>query len=141
MSLHMNGKTKMSDILTEQEIADALSSKSFGRQHDARKIEAAVIKRLAAGVSVEPYATLHHDDGYFTTKQREHDLRYSEPMRTEVFTLDQLTTAIAAARVQAIHDCDGVIKALYKSATCGNDMISFAIAQGKIRALLGKEQS
>lgn len=65
-----------------------------------RIIEAAVIKRLAAGVSVETYATLHHDDGYFTTKQREHDLRYSGPMRTEVVTLDQLNTAIAAARVR-----------------------------------------
>ena len=71
----------------------------------ARAIEAAVIKHLAAGVRVEPYATLHHDDGYFTTKQREHDLRYSGPMRTEVVTLDQLNTALAAARVQENERC------------------------------------
>ena len=83
------------------------------------------IKKLAAGVSVEPYATLHHDDGYFTTKQREHDLRYSGPMRTEVVTLDQLNTALAAARVQ-------------ENERCAQFCHPSGLAYG-IRALLGKE--
>ena len=67
--------------------------------------QAAPVKEsLTTQTAVEPYATLHHCDGYFTTKQREHDLRYSGPIRTDVFTLDQLTTAIAAARVQMANE-------------------------------------
>lgn len=100
----------MTSILTEDEIngiADKHEAALGGVwPHEfAEAIIDATIKRLAAGVSVEPYATLHHDDGYFTTKQREHDLRYSGPMRTEVVTLDQLTTAIAAARVAENERC------------------------------------
>lgn len=62
--------------------------------------QAAVLAKLRGGVELpEPYATLHHDDGYFTTKQREHDLRYSGPLRTEVFTRDQLLAYGAAQRL------------------------------------------
>ena len=65
-----------------------------------RHIESAILDKLRQGVELPgPYATLHHDDGYFTTKQREHDLRYSGPLRTEVFTRDQLLAYGAAQRL------------------------------------------
>ena len=126
----------MTSILTEDEIngiADKHEAALGGVwPHEfAEAIIDATIKRLAAGVGVEPYATLHHDDGYFTTKQREHDLRYSGPMRTEVVTLDQLTAAIAAARVQENERC---AKAVYDA---GGDNTDYHMQA--IRALLGKE--
>lgn len=104
-----------------------------------RAMRSETISLLAAGVSVEPYATLHHDDGYFTTKQREHDLRYSGPMRTEVVTLDQLTTAIAAARVQENERCAEELDGM----KCNNKTATSAIKQcaEAIRALLGKEST
>ena len=127
------------NILTPTEISGCLTG---GPTAVARAIEAAVIKRLAAGVSVEPYATLHHDDGYFTTKQREHDLRYSGPMRTEVVTLDQLTTAIAAARVQENERCLAMMDAIGCDWRDAGDMAKFYATnylREAIRALLGKE--
>ena len=47
----------------------------------------------------EPYATLHHDDGCFTTKTRD-DGKRPRPFRTDVVTLEQCT-AYAAAREAA----------------------------------------
>ena len=99
-------------ILTEKEI-NKISGGSvdyFDRIVFARAIESALLENLRAGVELpEPYATLHHDDGYFTTKQREHDLRYSGPLRTEVVTIEQAIQYGAAqrlaAREQAIEEC------------------------------------
>jgi DNA-binding transcriptional MerR regulator len=47
----------------------------------------------------EPYATLHHDDGHFTTKTRD-DGKRTRPFRTDVVTLEQCA-AYAAAREAA----------------------------------------
>ena len=126
----------MTSVLTDKEKAD-LRDGTRDIMELIDDVQAAVIKRLAAGVSVDPYATLHHDDGYFTTKQREHDLRYSGPMRTEVVTLDQLTTAIAAARVQENERCAEELDGM----KCNNKTATSAIKQcaEAIRALLGKE--
>ena len=95
-------------------------------------IEAAVIAKLSQGVSVEPYATLHHDDGYFTTKQREHDLRYSGPMRTDVYAAE----AIAAARVQENARIVELCKKRWKGGYPQEVIDDLVIA---IHALLGKE--
>lgn len=89
------------------EIPEGVKSCSVLYKAGFKEGRESMLAELRAG-GVEPYATLHHDDGYFTTKQREHDLRYSGPMRTEVVTLDQLNTALAAARVQENAEVSGL---------------------------------
>ena len=100
-------------ILTDEEIRKAAESAAEQMwpesgyvgwtEDDAvfhRKFVDALLAKLRAGVELpEPYATLHHDDGYFTTKQREHDLRYSGPLRTEVVTIEQAIQYGAAQRL------------------------------------------
>ena len=59
----------------------------------------------------EPYATLHHDDGYFTTTKREHDLRYSGPVRTKAFTEAQLRAEVERVRRETVEECAKVCDA------------------------------
>lgn len=89
----------------------------------------ATIRHLAAGLSAEPFATLHHDDGYFTTKGR--DTLDRTKMRTEVYTFDQLALERAAARLQENERC---LKAVHYS--LGNTH-SGLLASKAIRALIG----
>ena len=108
----------------------------------ARAIESALLSKLAAGVSVEPShqylctkcgsatpveGTEHYDNpdcscGYSMFKQ---------PVR---FTLDQLNTAIAAARVQENERCAKAAE-VYMILHYGFDYGVMA----EIRALIGKE--
>ena len=89
------------------------------------------IKKLAEGVSVEP--TLYRDatgnvwDGV--------DLRHDEGC-TQLFTTDQLNTAIAAARVQTIEEC-AISVENWTSPACRS--WSSQERADAIRALLGKE--
>ena len=92
-----------------------------------RNVEAAVIKSLAAGVSVEPFRT--DADG------------------EEVYVIHQLNTAIAAARVQALEDAATLIESTELSGL--NNDIQLQVFVGKmligyckaIRALIGKEST
>lgn len=68
-------------LLTHTEITECLTG---GPTTVARNIEAAVIKKLAAGVDVEPFRT--DADG------------------EEVYVVHQLHTAIATARVMALNE-------------------------------------
>ena len=123
------------NILTPTEISECLTG---GLTAVVRAIEAAMVKRLAEGVSVEP--TLYRDatgnvwDGV--------DLRHDEDC-TQLFTADQLTTAIAAARVQENERCaKRVIETKewrgkgWQGMLCHDTKQAIAIG---IRALLGKE--
>ena len=85
------------------------------------------IKKLAAGVSVEP-------DGWRTQEY------IGAPSQQEpYYNADTFNTAIAAARVQAINDCAEELDGM----KCNNKTATSAIKQcaEAIRALLGKEQS
>ena len=93
----------------------------------ARAIEAAVIKRLAAWVSVDP-------DGWRTQEY------IGAPSQQEpYYNADTFTTAIAAARVQENERCAEELDGM----KCNNKTATSAIKQcaEAIRALLGKEQS
>ena len=102
------------NILTPTEISECLTG---GPTAVARAIEAAVIRKLAAGVSVE--LTKLCTDNRGTT-------HYG-------YTEDQLAAAIAAARVQENERCAHF--AIHKSWSDSTDLAK------QFRALLGKEQS
>ena len=74
----------------------------------ARAIEAATIAKLSAGVSVEPHYYWEADGVLQATRGHGSFSTNTGPAHgwivTQYFTLDQLQTAIAAARVQAIRD-------------------------------------
>ena len=102
-------------VLTDEERSEigwahSASDRLFG------EIEAAVIRKLAAGVSVEP--CIYEGDA---------SPLYEAPTG---YTLGQLTTAIAAARVQENERCARTLEAI--------GCQGYADA---LRALLGKEQS
>lgn len=88
------------NVLSDEEI-DAITDAQWGKQGVgamyaacrafARAIEAAVIAKLTAGVSVEP--------SYHMTFQAD-GVRVDTPY----YTPDQLQTAIAAARLQALEE-------------------------------------
>ena len=88
------------------------------------------IKKLAAGVSVEPVACVARSNDMEGLVQwalkRVH-------VGVDLFTLDQLNTERAAARVQMNEVCAKVC-ARYRDLPAG-------YSETKIRALLGKEQS
>lgn len=103
--------------------------------------EQEVIKRLAAGVSVEPVNNDLADDisaidcMYRGDPSYEHDAYYMREQAVKLVrngymlvTLDQLTTAIAAARVQENERCARTLEAI--------GCQGYADA---LRALLGKE--
>ena len=135
------------NVLTDEEI-DTITDKQWdGREiaaaHRAyaRAIEAAVIRKLAAGVSVEPVDGALLDDmvegshpsygrGLFTTDN------CIKPLYT--------ATAIAAARVQENERCLALMDAIGCDWRDAGDMAKFYATnylREAIRALLGKEQS
>ena len=83
-------------------------------------VEARMMERLLEGAG-EPYATLHHDDGYFTTKQREHDLRYGGPIRTDVYTSNQIAAAVLRERER--------VAKLFETELSGREFFSEGIAE------------
>ena len=124
-------------ILTDEEKLYVFRNKSqYAFNSDAGQIEIfdlaaeAVIKRLAAGVSVEPVACVARSNDMEGLVQwalkRVH-------VGVDLFTLDQLNTERAAARVQMNEVCAKVC-ARYRDLPAG-------YSETKIRALLGKEQS
>lgn len=101
-----------------------------------RIIESAVIKLLAAGVSVEPVAEVRERlsrDGLYTMKAVT-----VLPTGSGLFTTDQLTTAIAAARVAALKEvvalCDPDALGLEQGDDCATGVYRVEKA---IRALKG----
>ena len=123
------------NVLTDEEriaIRQATRPKTTGAWSDSlaysSAIEAAVIKRLAAGVSAE--LTKLCTDNRGTT-------HYG-------YTEDQLTTASAAARVQENERCLALMDAIGCDWRDAGDMAKFYATNylcDAIRALLGKEQS
>ncbi len=59
----------------------------------------------------EPYATLHHDDGYFTTKARD-DGKHPRPFCTDVVTLEQCAAYAAAREAAERERVRGVLREL-----------------------------
>lgn len=104
-------------ILTHEE-AKSLSYSSDNVLDVIRNTEQAVIAKLSQGVSVEPV------------------LWASERCGQKVFTLDQLQTTIAAARVQAINDCAKLI-----DNTIVDGLLGSEVHAACLRALIGKEST
>lgn len=134
------------NLLTADEIDAALGCVSFGGQLDARKIEAAVIKKLAAGV--EPVAELPTD--YEGTRYVYLNMFGSQHLAggAKFYTAE----AIAAARVQALEALkdigtlttycsqpNSIFKTFYASAT-GGDYVDLREFRERIAALLGEAQ-
>lgn len=137
------------NLLTDDEIekwealcVDAIDSKGWGfldRKKFARAIESALLQKLAAGVSVEPTAErrrIRYTWGECWDYRDDEKVPFTVPFNLVVvtptaplFTLDQLTTAIAAARVQENERCARTLEAI--------GCQGYADA---LRALLGKEQ-
>ena len=122
------------NVLTDEEIDAVAEAHPYNISLYTRAIEAAVIRKLAAGVSVEPVAevrTLHYGDehppvaftGVVLSDKTDY---YSLPFRenTPLYT----ATALAAARVQENERC----------AKFSADFSGMETARA-IRALLGKE--
>ena len=133
--LNVSGKHRRRNevnVLTDEEI-DAVTDKQWdgirGREiaaaHRAyaRAIEAEVIRKLAAGVSVEP-------NGY-------------DPLSDQyLYKQDTLQTAIEAARVQENERCLAMMDAIGCDWRDAGDMAKFYATnylREAIRALLGKE--
>ena len=114
------------NILTDEEIQTAYMTADSGELF-ARAIEAAVIKALAQGVSVEP-------NGY-------------DPLSDQyLYKQDTLQTAIAAARVAALEEaakvCDRTASD-YKGMFAEDESLYIAATDcaKAIRALIGKEST
>lgn len=113
----------MTSVLTDEERSEigwahSASDRLFG------EIEAAVIRKLTAGVSVEPLPAM----------KWQHNM----------YTLEQLTTERAAARVQENERCLALMDSIGCDWRDAGDMAKFYAAnylREAIRALLGKEQS
>ena len=104
-----------------------------------RAIEAAVLSKLAAGVSVEPVAWRNPVDSYslVTTHQKEtNEFQYSDEFLAGHTEPLYTAAAIAAARVQENERCVQALEALWHS----NDD-STKKCNNAIRALIGKEST
>ena len=98
------------------------------------------IKKLAAGVSVEPHEYVWNPDGTFNIGQERCLSSNTGPCHGweiyPIYSDDELTTAIAAARVQAIEEC---AKRMNDWRLHPMDDRNLCDAEAAIRALLGKE--
>ena len=130
----------MTNVLTDEEIDAVAEAHPYNISLYTRAIEAAVVKRLAAGVRVEPAAErrrIRYSWGECWDYRDDEKVAYTAPgfditlvtPAAPLFTLDQLTTAIAAARVQENERCARTLEAI--------GCQGYADA---LRALLGKEQ-
>ena len=103
-------------ILTDTEISECLTG---GPKTVARMIESAVLAKLAQGVSVEP-------EQHIT----------SDGVAVGYYSLEQLTTAIAAARVKALEDAAVVCAAQNPTGSVNQEWMQERCADA-IRALKG----
>lgn len=82
----------------------------------------------------EPYATLHHDDGYFTTKTRD-DGKRPRPFRTDVVTLEQCAAYAAAREAAALERVRGVLRNSVETMAWALDLIrmydEFLLSRGE----------
>lgn len=120
------------NVLTDDECRDIYNTAMEAPVRSAvsvtRAIEQAVIRKLAEGVSVEP--CIYEGDA---------SPLYEAPTG---YTLGQLTTAIAAARVQENERCLAMMDAIGCDWRDAGDMAKFYATnylREAIRALLGKE--
>ena len=140
----------MTNVLTDEEIDAVAEAHPYNISLYTRAIEAAVVKRLAAGVRVEPAAErrrIRYSWGECWDYRDDEKVAYTAPgfditlvtPAAPLFTLDQLTTAIAAARVQMVHNCETAIKSSAKGWGNSANEVGLFAALDAIRALLGKE--
>jgi len=153
-----------SGIKTRPYVIGSPESEWFGKlevlEAFANSVATATVSRLAAGVSVEPAAErrrIRYSWGECWDYRDDEKVAYTAPgfditlvtPAAPLFTLDQLTTAIAAARVQENERCVQACAAKSKEylARSNRDQHSHgaglgaAICAELISALLGKEQS
>ncbi len=129
----------MTSVLTDKEKAD-LRDGTRDIMELIDDVQSAVIKRLAAGVSVEPANSDLADEisaidcMYRGDPSYEHDAYYMREQAAKrvrngylLVTLEQLTTALAAARVQALN----------AAMNCYSPDDSATDWMDKIRALIG----
>jgi hypothetical protein len=130
------------NLLTDQEIYTAYieaANQTLRPQDErialafARAIESAVIKALAQSVSVEP------DYQRLVYKATGGDRTPDPEDYRDYYTLETLQAAIATARVQENERCANSLTKLITMAPTESEAIAIALAQGTIRALLGKE--
>ena len=103
----------MTKVLTVPEIEAIKEYADTDWWYFARAIEATVIKRLAAGVSVEPVGVVIGFDDDTGNAVVDHSCEgpYGPLDDYEgIYNLDQLNTAIAAARVQENERCAKLIE-------------------------------
>lgn len=122
------------NVLTDEEIDIVLGSSSFGGMIDARKIEYAVIKKLAV-VSVEPSGIVvgftRAEDAIVESSEK---LNPAQP----IYTFSKLAEAIAAARVQAINECAKVCEGISSYLEHQQHLLASRDCANAIRALIGK---
>ena len=103
-----------------------------------RAIEAAVLSKLAAGVSVEPVAWRNPVDSYslVTTHQKEtNEFQYSDKFLAG--HTEPLYTAIAAARVQALEEAVKVCEGASSYLEHQQHLLASRDCANAIRALIG----
>ena len=135
------------DAITDQQW-DGIRGREIAAAHRAyaRAIEAAVIKRLSAGVSVEPVLKVYNGDVCYKSAEDDQSYGMWIPIDTNyVPTFDgplYTATAIAAARVQENERCLAMMDAIGCDWRDAGDMAKFYATnylREAIRALLGKE--
>lgn len=127
-------------LFTEKERADLC----YMHDNDPEKLfdatVAAVLEKLAAGVSVEPVAAMFAGEDSIKFNKRSRVTL--DDKWHELFTLDQLTTAIAAARVAALEEeCAKLCEDLYEASGHDVEYGGCISAANAIRDLMGKEST
>ena len=123
----------MTSVLTDKEKAD-LRDGTRDIMELIDDVQAAVIKRLAAGVSVEPAYTV---ESCTLSRSRDCCRSIQCKRKIDVFTLDQLTTAIAAARVQALEEAMKVCEGASSYLEHQQHLLASRDCANAIRALIG----
>ena len=128
----------MTKVLTVPEIEAIKEYADTDWWYFARAIEATVIKRLAAGVSVEPVGVVIGFDDDTGNAVVDHSCEgpYGPLDDFEgVYNFDQLTAALAAARVAALEEARDIVL----NFQAGWIPDGFTECADAIRDLLGKE--
>ena len=131
-------------ILTNEEIDRIWEGPRIPDQYQvSRMIESAVLDKLAAGVSVEPVGSVYVSHFRGSKAMQNHDFDYWGDLTDgshQLVTLDQLNTAIAAARCQALTECAWLCDDIardYRESLDGGEAHGVSVIGCHIRALIG----
>jgi len=128
----------MTSVLTDEEIDAVAEAHPYNISLYTRAIEAAVIRKLAAGVSVEPVGVVigFEDDTGHAIVEHACEGPYGPLNEQEcIYNSDQLHAFGASERIKAIGECARLIEDEEE------DGLPLETLANGIRALLGKEQS